>query len=132
LSGLGDDASVVCAGATPERWLDVLARGGFDNVVFLDAVRTQAPAGSVVMLDAAGIEAAYPQISTHKIALATLARFIAGESRAAVWVLGIVPGSLRAGEGLSETVQASSAALRVVIRDLLRGRRAETAGSVPS
>jgi hydrogenase 3 maturation protease len=132
LADPGGAASVVQAGTTPERWMDSLAGGRFDNVVFLDAVRTQASPGSVVVLDAAQIEAAYPQISTHKISLGTLARLIAAEGRAAVWLLGVVPESLRSGDALSGTVEASRAALCVVIHDVLEANQAAVVGSVRS
>jgi len=66
---------VIIAGTTPERYLGELTRERFEHVLFLDAVEFAAAAGSVVFLDASAISARFPQISTHKISLATLSQW---------------------------------------------------------
>jgi hydrogenase maturation protease len=110
---------VVVAGTTPERWVAQLAAAGFDNVVFLDAVDVASPPGSAVFMDADEIEDAFPQISTHKFSLGTLARLIRMQSPARVWLLGVQPASLRQGARLTPPVSASLDALRSLICDAL-------------
>lgn len=118
LSGT-DGATVIATGTTPERWVGTIARGGFDSVVFLDAVGVDAPAGSAVLLEEAEMEAAFPQLSTHKFSLGTLARLIVAQCSSRVWLLGVRPGSLLPGAGLSTEVRESVHALRALIGDAL-------------
>jgi hydrogenase maturation protease len=125
-------AEVVQAGTTPERWVEHLAGAGFDNVVFLDAVDVAGPPGSAVFMDAGAIEAAFPQISTHKFSLGTLARLIRMTSPARVWLLGVQPASLTQGAGLTSTMSASLEALRGLINDALRHRDTRATGSPTS
>ncbi len=117
-------ADVVLAGTTPERWVARLAGAGFDNVVFLDAVDVAGPPGAAVFMDADEIEGAFPQISTHRFSLGTLARLIRMTSPARVWLLGVQPASLERGAGLTSTMSASLEALRDLITDTLRDTRA--------
>lgn len=112
-------ATVIAAGTTPERWVGTIARGGFDSVVFLDAVGVDAPAGSAVLLEEAEMEAAFPQLSTHKFSLGTLAKLIGSQCNARVWLLGVRPGSLLPGAGLSADVQESMRALHALIGETL-------------
>ena len=103
----GSRWSLVIAGATPERHLPQLAAGGFDTVLFLDAVEFGAAAGSVVLLGSREMAARFPQISTHKIALGVLAQLIEAEGRTKAWLLGVQPDTLRAGGKLSPPVEAA-------------------------
>ncbi|MDR7418645.1 MAG: hydrogenase maturation protease [Armatimonadota bacterium] len=123
-------ADVIVAGTTPERWIGHLARSGFDNVVFLDAVDVGAPPGSAVLMDAGDVEAAVPQISTHKLSVGTLAKLLRAQSRARVWLLGVQPVSVREGTGLSAPVEASLHALETLVRAALRSRPAAQARRV--
>ena len=122
--------TVIAAGVTPERHIERIAREEFDNVVFLDAVDAGAPPGSVVLLGSGDLVGRFPQISTHKFSLGTLASLIRMRSRAAVWLLGVQPASLR-GTGLSSTLDASRRALQVLICDALRADLAGATGSSP-
>lgn len=114
-----DGATVIAAGTTPERWVGTIARGGFDSVVFLDAVGVDAPAGSAVLLEEAEMEATFPQLSTHKFSLGTLARLIGSQCSARVWMLGVQPDSLLPGAGLSTKVEESMHALHALIGEML-------------
>ena len=114
-------AGAVSAGIEPERLVETLSGGGFRNVLFLDAVEFPGPPGAAVLLDAAAVKSRFPQISTHKISLGTLARLIEGRCGARVWLLGVKPLSLAPGRGLSETVGTTLEILRDLILDVLAG-----------
>jgi hydrogenase maturation protease len=88
---------VVSAGISPERWIATAQFASFAHVVFLDAVELGAQPGSMVLLTADEIAARFPQVSTHKISLGLLARYVQSQSAARAWLLGIQPQSLRHG-----------------------------------
>jgi hydrogenase maturation protease len=117
---------VVSAGTTPEHWVGSLAEGGYDNVVFLDAVQIAGAPGAVILLDATDLRAVFPQISTHRMSLGTLAQLIGREGGTRVWLLGVKPGSLR-GPGLTPAVDAAMRALATLIAEA-RGAATGTAG----
>ncbi len=104
MSGLHE---VIETGTTPENWMEKMSDTKYQNVVFLDAVLAGQESGSAVFLDAATIKARYPQISTHKISLGTLARVIEERSGSRVWLIGVQPMTAVAGGTLSVPVQAS-------------------------
>jgi len=109
--------SVIVAGTTPERWLGRLADGGFDTVLFLDAVEIGSAPGSVVLLSADAMTARYPQVSTHRLSLGLLGRLLEAGGRTKVWLLGIQPESLRQGTVLSRSVAATVDYLAVLLRE---------------
>ena len=82
-------ANVILAGTTPDRSIGLVAEQGFDHIVFLDAVEFGGTPGSVVLLNAREISARYPQISTHKISLGVLAKWVEANGRTKVWLLGV-------------------------------------------
>lgn len=98
-------AEVIVAGEAPERHLPGLAGGGYDTVVFIDAVDFGGTPGSVVALDGAEIVARFPQVSTHKISLGVLARLIEASGGTRVRLLGVQPESIKAASGLSPCVR---------------------------
>ncbi len=99
---------VIIAGTTPEHYLGRIAEGEFDELVFLDAVECGAEAGSIVMAGSREMAARFPQISTHKISLAVLAKLVESNGKTRVWLLGVQPGSLKPGEPLSPAVQKAA------------------------
>lgn len=103
----GATPAVVDAGAEPERHLGAIAAAGHDAVLFLDAVEFGAEPGAAVLLGAAEIQARFPQVSTHKLSLGVLACLVEQGGRARAWLLGVQPGSLAAGAGLSPDVRAT-------------------------
>jgi hydrogenase maturation protease len=113
---------VIIAGMAPENGITSLIKGGFDNLLFLDAVETGGVAGSVVFLNADDIKSRYPQVSTHKIGLGTLARLIERESSARVWLLGIQPAALQEQTGLSDAARTTMELLRHILVDALDRR----------
>jgi len=108
---------VIVAERTPERWIDHLARGGYQAVLFVDAVEMGASPGAAVFLKSHQVEARYPQVSTHKISLGTLARLIETNGSTRVFLLGVQPESVRAATRLSAAVETTFA----ILRDLLAG-----------
>ncbi len=107
-------AHVIVAGTVPENCLGCVAHKEFDHVVFLDAVEFGGGPGSAVFLDAKEIACCFPQISTHKIALGTLAKLIESGDRTRVWLLGVGPETLK-GSSLSSTVAKTLAAFKEMI-----------------
>jgi len=109
---------VVVAGNSPDRWVGTMADMKFDHLVFLDAVELGAAPGSVVFLDAAQIEARYPQISTHKISLGVLAKYVESNGVTKAWLLGVQPESLKAGQALTPAVRKTLDVLVELLLDL--------------
>jgi hydrogenase maturation protease len=114
----GNPSQVILCGMTPERFIGLVTDEGFDHVVFLDAVEFGGPPGSVVLLDSNEMAARFPQISTHKISLGLLARQVESNGQTRAWLLGVQPESLRQGEQLSPTVQATLELLLGLLRDV--------------
>lgn len=104
---------VVVAGTTPDRWIGRLA--GFDHIVFLDAVEFGGTPGSVVFLDSAEIAARFPQVSTHKISVGVLARWVELGHSTKAWLLGVQAESLKPSPQLTPTLQVSLEALRELL-----------------
>jgi hydrogenase maturation protease len=86
---------VAIAGANPERWICATDGIRWPNVIFLDAVELGAEPGSAVFLGADAMVAQFPQVTTHKLSLGLLARYVEAQSNARAWLLGIQPHSLR-------------------------------------
>lgn len=94
------------AATMPERWMLQLMKNPVDHVIFLDALELRAEPGSAAFLSAEEVTSLFPQVSTHKISLGTLAELIASEWHARVWLLGVQPKTL-AGSELSPEIEAS-------------------------
>jgi hydrogenase maturation protease len=110
---------VILAERTPERWVGRLTRGGFQTILFLDAVEMGASPGAAVFLSRGEIAARCPQISTHKLSLSTLARLIEADGPARVFLLGVQPRSVGLGSGLSAPVQLTLDLLQNLLADVL-------------
>jgi len=104
---------VIVAGTTPDRWISHFA--GFDHIVFLDGVEFGGAPGSAVFLDSAEIAVRFPQISTHKISVGVLARWVELTGGTKAWLLGVQPESLKPGQQLSPTLQKTFDALRELL-----------------
>jgi len=118
----GGVAEVIVAGTTPDRWIGRLA-DPFDHIIFLDAVEFGGAPGSVVFLDSGEISVAFPQISTHKISLAVLARWAEANGKTKAWLLGVQPESLKPVPLLTQKLQITLAALSELLRSLRSPRR---------
>jgi len=113
---------VVVAGTTPEDYVGRIADQGFDRLIFLDAVEFGVSPGSVALLNAREICARYPQISTHKISLGVLAKWVRAGSKTKVWLLGVQPDSVRPGQTLTPTVRATLNLLRTLLLEVSTGK----------
>lgn len=107
---------VIVAGTTPDRWISHFA--GFDHIVFLDAVEFGGAPGSAVFLNSTEIAARFPQISTHKISVGVLARWVELTGSTKAWLLGVQPESLKATQQLTPTLQLTLEALQDLLRTL--------------
>jgi hydrogenase maturation protease len=110
-------ADVIIAGTAPERYLALVADQSFDDLLLIDALDFGKPPGTVILLNAAQIVCAFPQISTHKISLSVLAKVLE-EAGTRVWLLGVQPETLRPGHGLSPMMHTSMEIVRILLRDL--------------
>ena len=115
--------NVLIAGATPENYMTVLEKGQYDSVVFLDAVFSSTEPGSVVLMDAAEIRSVFPQVSTHKYSLGTLAGVIGSATGTRVWLLGVCPASTKMGTPLSGEVKETLSMLIELIPSAKRSAR---------
>ena len=99
-----DDALllVVEAEHAPENCLGLIGRFQPDVVLFVDAARGGGAPGDIVWLKAE--EADGVGGSTHTLPLAMLGEYLATTTGAAVYVLGITPGEMAFGAGLSDPV----------------------------
>jgi hydrogenase maturation protease len=110
---------VVIAGTAPEQWAGRCAETGFDHLVFLDAVEFGASPGSVVFLNSTEMASRFPQISTHKISLGMLAKYIESGGMTRAWLLGAQPGSLKPAPALSPAIRATLSILTELIGSVL-------------
>jgi hydrogenase maturation protease len=115
--------NVVVTGSTPESWIGWVRREGFENVLLLDALEFPGEPGSVVLLASSQLRSRYPQVSTHKLTLGTLATLLEDQSRARVWCLGVKPASLAEGAGLSEPVRLTLELLKELLIEVLKRER---------
>ena len=114
-----EDVCVINAGMMPERFVGAVVKEDFDHVVFLDAVDFNGQPGSAVFLNAGEIAARFPQVSTHKISLGLLARWVEENGRTKAWLLGAQPESLKTTQGLTLTMQKTLEALAELICGLV-------------
>jgi len=110
-------SDVIVAGIEPDHYLGQIAEQGFDHLLVIDATNFSHEPGTVVFLDASEIEAAFPQISTHKISLGVLAKVVE-QTGTKVWLLGVQPQSLEPGEDLSATMKTSMEIIQQLLRDV--------------
>jgi hydrogenase maturation protease len=116
----GSHLGVVDAQDVPENFVPGIARAGWRNVVFIDAVAAEGEAGTVVF----GPLADFPEaegFSTHRLALTQSRKFLEAAGKN-VYLLGIVPADLEFGEGLTSGVERAAARLRDIIVGAARGR----------
>jgi hydrogenase maturation protease len=109
----GTRLSVVDAQDVPENFAPVIARTDCRNVVFVDAVAAEGPPGTVVfgpLADFGEVES----FSTHKLALSFSGKFLEAAGKR-VFLLGIVPGDLEFGEGLTAEVERAAVSLRDLV-----------------
>jgi len=135
LKGYGEVAfahDVINAGTRPEGFIGSIVEKGFDHLIFLDAVEFGGAPGSVVFLNAEEMADRFPQISTHRISLGLLAKWAEEEGTTNTWLLGVQPGSLKAGQGLTPEVSVTLEILEDLLYDLcISGNSVTSCGFTP-
>jgi hydrogenase 3 maturation protease len=112
---------VIIAGTMPEGFVGRVAQEGFDHLVFLDAVEFGGAPGSVILLDAEQMAARFPQVSTHKISLGLLAKWVEASGTTRAWLLGVQPESLKAAQRLTPVVQKTVEVLEQLLSNISGG-----------
>jgi len=110
--------NVVIAGKSPDRYMGQITGGGFAHVVFMDAVEFGGASGSTVFVNAKEIVSRFPQVSTHKISLSLLAKWVEASGRTRAWLLGVQPKSIAHGGHLTPAVETTLATLCELLIDL--------------
>ena len=75
--------------------------------------------GDVIFLEGAEIAARYPQVSTHKLSLGTIARLIEAQGPTRVFLLGVQPQSVGDAAELSAPVRTTLEILRDLLVEML-------------
>jgi hydrogenase 3 maturation protease len=110
------NALVIAAEEAPENFTGVVRAFAPDLTILVDAAHGGRPAGSIFLIDLA--EIAEDDVSTHRIPLARLARYVRETMGCRVLLLGIEPASL-AGRGEGAVSPVVDRAVRKVA-DILR------------
>jgi hydrogenase maturation protease len=106
------------ASSSPERLLTRLASEG-EQVIVFDAVEARREAGAIVCARLGDTKFGY--FATHNVPL----RLVPGvsEESGRIFLVGIQPGSLEVGEGLSEPVMAALEELSAAIVSIVEGEK---------
>ncbi len=100
---------VIDAGIAPENHLEPVVRDEPDSILLVDAVDFGGDPGSVRILDARALGAG--GLSTHATSLGAICDYLGARSAARAVLIGIQPGRLRLGAGLSDEVSRAVEAL---------------------
>jgi hydrogenase maturation protease len=109
---------VIIAGTLPERFIGTVTDNNYDFLLFLDAAEFGGTPGSVIFLNAEEMVARFPQVSTHKISLGLLAKWIEDSGKTKVFLLGVQPESLKAIQDLTTTMQTTLEVLSGLLYEL--------------
>jgi hydrogenase 3 maturation protease len=122
---------ILIAGTTPERFVGRVAEGGFNHLIFLDAVEFGGAPGSVVFLNSQEMAGRFPQVSTHKLSLGLLAKWVVSGGTTRAWLLGAQPESLRPGAGLTPAIRKTLDLLAESLNGMLASNSAQSATHIP-
>jgi hydrogenase maturation protease len=78
------------------------------HVIFLDAVEFGGREGEIAFLGSEEIKSRFPQVSTHKISLSAIAKYIEANGKTSVWLIGIQVKNIRMASGLSPEVKEAA------------------------
>lgn len=109
----------IVAGVELERYMRRLVEGGFDRVLFVDAVACEGDPGTVVLMDCNAMEKLHLEFSTHRIGVGLLGKYIEHVGGVRVWLLGVKPESVKRRTGLSAPVKESLNFLATLMREML-------------
>ena len=113
-------ALVVAAAAVPENFTGVVRAFAPDPPVTVDSAAAGRPPGAVFLLDPADV--ADEDVSTHRMPLTRLARYIRETMDCRVLILGIEPSSFEEGAPVSPAVGRAVRRIIAVIRSALDAR----------
>ena len=103
------DVPLIDAGDVPENYLGPIEESGAELVLIVDAAEMGAKVGDAAIFDIEQVQG--KSISTHTANLGLLFQVIPPEKRPQVIVLGIQPGNIEFGQGLSDPVRATMESL---------------------
>jgi len=109
---------VVDGGEVPESYVGKVREAKATLVLLLDAMEAGLAPGSIVCVDAASLTSATP-VSTHRVPLRLLAKYITSETGAQVFVLGIQKADSRYGSAMSPEVRRAADQLCAALRTML-------------
>lgn len=118
---------IIDAGIAPENHLEPIVRDGPDTILLIDAVDFGGAPGSVRLLDPGALAAG--GLSTHATSLGMVHDYLRARSPARAVLLGIQPGQLRLGAGLSAAVARSVQAVASRLAELMGPARAARSGA---
>jgi len=99
------DIFMIDAGDVPENYLGPIEESGAEVVLVVDAADFGGKVGDVAIFDIEQVQGM--SVSTHTANLGLLFKIISPEKRPQVIMLGIQPGNLELGQGLSEPVRVT-------------------------
>jgi hydrogenase 3 maturation protease len=113
-----DLAATIDAGNAPENYIQPVTQLAPGRVLVVDACDLGARPGEFRLLDRRAIEdLSYGLLSTHTLPLTLTIEMLVQETGAEVQLLGIQPGRIEFGQGLSEEVAQALPAVVRFVRD---------------
>lgn len=118
-------ATVINAEEVPENFLGLIVAADPETVVLVDAVELGLAPGEIALVEADALGG--PSVSTHTASLSLCARYLGGETKADVFLLGVQPLTRELGVSLSAPVSAALDLLSAILLELLpRGSPSDT------
>jgi hydrogenase 3 maturation protease len=102
----------------PENYAFPLAQKDVENVIFIDAVLFDAPAGTVIFGPLAELEEVSQIVSTHKLSLRLTAQLLEKTGKK-VFLLGVVPETTSFGQELTPHIRKISDELITIFEKIL-------------
>jgi hydrogenase 3 maturation protease len=109
---------LIDAGIAPESFLHKIRRFRPSHILIIDATDFNAKPGSVMLADPDAIVG--KSISTHRLPLSILARYLQEQTNASIALLGIQPASAKLGGPMSKRVEEAVEGLVAALTNLLR------------
>jgi hydrogenase 3 maturation protease len=110
-------ASLLDAGEVPESYCGRILDEQADTIVLVDAADFGASPGDLAVLEAEDVAGCV--VSTHRVPLDVLFRYLKENSHAEMFALGIQPAQIRFGESMSPAVAESVHALAELLQRIL-------------
>ena len=107
------DIPLIDAGDVPENYLGPIEEASAEVVLVVDATDMGGEVGDVAIFDIEQVQSM--SVSTHTANLGLLFQVMPPERRPQVILLGIQPGTMELGQGLSESVQETLESLAEIL-----------------